>query len=226
MAGRHLPVRPNLDQLRLQAKELLAAVRRGDPSAAAELGEHHPESIEPGEAKLADAQLALARSYGVASWPRLVLACRLIHAIWMDDAGAVRALVSKHPRLLEEDARGVKGNWGPPMSYAANLGRDRIVEMLRNLGASDVQFAFERACLQGRVETARRLHAMGARPVAGSVMGPAESQNGPGLALLLDLGADPTIVDTEFESTARGWAEHFDHTAVVDHLDSRAGGAA
>ncbi len=45
------------------------------------------------------------------------------------------------------------------------------------------------------------------------------------VALLLDLGADPTIVDTEFESTARGWAEHFDHTAVVDYLDSRAGGA-
>ncbi|MCI0585991.1 MAG: ankyrin repeat domain-containing protein [Planctomycetes bacterium] len=190
MADRHLPVRPDLDQLRHQAKDLLAAVRRGDPSAAADLRKHHPEAVEPGAAKLADAQLALARSYGVASWPRLVLACRLIDAIWTDDAGAVRALVAKHPRLLHEDARGVKGNWGPPMSYAANLGRDRIIEMLRGLGASDVQFAFGRACLQGRVETARRLHAMGARPVPGSVMGPAESQNGSGLALLLDLGAE------------------------------------
>ena len=190
MADRHLPVRPDLDQLRHQAKDLLAAVRRGDPSAAAELRKHHPEAVEPGAAKLADAQLALARSYGVASWPRLVLACRLIDAIWKDDAGAVRALVTKHPRLLHEDARGVKGNWGPPMSYAANLGRDRIIEMLRGLGASDVQFAFDRACLQGRVETARRLHAMGACPVPGSVMGPAESQNASGLALLLDLGAE------------------------------------
>ncbi len=190
MADRHLPVRPDLDQLRHQAKDLLAAVRRGDPSAAAELRKHHPEAVQPAEAKLADAQLALARSYEVASWPRLVLACRLIDAIWKDDAGAVRALVTKHPRLLHEDARGVKGNWGPPMSYAANLGRDRIIAMLRGLGASDVQFAFERACLQGRVETARSLHAMGARPVPGSVMGPAESQNGSGLALLLELGAE------------------------------------
>ncbi len=190
MAERHVPVRPDLDQLRHQAKDLLAAIRRGDPSAAAELKRNHPEGIEPGEAKLADAQLALARSYGVASWPRLALACRLIEAIWNDDVDAVRALVTRHPRLLHEDARGVKGNWGPPMSYAANLGRDRIIAMLRDLGASDVQFAFERACLQGRVETARRLHAMGARPVPGSVMGPAESQNGSGLALLLELGAE------------------------------------
>ena len=111
-------------------------------------------------------------------------------AIWLDDAAAVRALVLKHPRLLHEDARGVKGNWGPPMSYAANLGRDRIVEMLRGLGAEDLQHAFERACLQGRIETARRLHAMGALPAAGSVMGPCETQCGPGLALLLELGAE------------------------------------
>ncbi len=37
-------------------------------------------------------------------------------------------------RLLHEDARGVNGNWGPPMSYAANLGRSRIIEMLRARG--------------------------------------------------------------------------------------------
>lgn len=190
MVDRHLPVRPNLDQLRHQAKDLLRAVRRGDPTAAAELRKHHPEQVEPGRAKLADAQLALARSYGLSSWPRLVLACRMTDAIWRDDAETVRELVSEHPRLLHEDARGVNGNWGPPMAYAANLGRDRIIAMLSDLGATDLQFAFDRACLQGRLETARRLYAMGARPVRGSVMGPAETQAGAGLALLLELGAE------------------------------------
>jgi hypothetical protein len=111
-------------------------------------------------------------------------------AIWRDDAEAVRALVQRHPSLLREDARGVKGNWGPPMSYAANLGRDRIIAMLRDLGADDVQFAFERACLQGKIATARQLHAMGARPLAGSVMGPCETLNPDGLALLFELGAE------------------------------------
>jgi hypothetical protein len=189
MADRHLPVRPNLDQLKHQAKDLLRAIRRGDKSAVEELRKHHPERVEPGDARLADAQLTLARSYGLPSWPRLALACRMTNAIWGDDVDAVRDLILKHPRLLHEDARGVKGNWGPPMSYAANLGRDRIIAMLRDLGAEDLQHAFDRACLQGRIDTARRLYAMGARPVPGSVMGPAETQNGPGLAFLLELGA-------------------------------------
>lgn len=189
MAERHFPIRPNLDQLKQQAKELLRDLRRSDPSASAVLKKHHPKNIKPLDAKLADAQLVLARSYGLPSWPRLVLACRMTDAICRDDADAVRELVLKNPQLLHEDARGVKGNWGPPMSYAANLGRDQIMAMLNELGANDLQFAFDRACLQGKLETARHLYAMGARPALDSVMGPSETQSGSGLALLLDLGA-------------------------------------
>ena len=48
-------------------------------------------------------------------------------AIWRDDVERVRALVTKHPHLLHEMARGTKEcNWGPPMSYAANLGRELL----------------------------------------------------------------------------------------------------
>src|ERR1700751_496262 len=122
---RHLPVRPNLDQLKHQAKDLLRAIRKADPAAVAELQKHHPKAVEPGAAKLADAQLALARSYGLPSWPRLVTACRMTDAIWRGDAVTVRKLVVKHPRLLHETARGLlDSNWGPPMSYAANVGQD------------------------------------------------------------------------------------------------------
>ncbi len=190
MPDRHFPVRPNLDQLKHQAKDLLRALRAGDATAAAEFQKNHPEVVAPVAIQLADAQLALARAYGIASWPRLVAACRLIDAIWRDDVDAIRSMVRKDPRLLHEDARGVKGNWGPPMSYAANLGRDRIIEMLRAEGADDVMFAFDRACLQGQLDTARRLNAMGARPVPGSVMGPCETLSARGLAFLLDLGAE------------------------------------
>lgn len=76
------------------------------------------------------------------------------------------------------------------MSYAANLGRDRIVTLLRELGADDVQFAFDRACLQGQIGTAKLLYSMGARPALDSVMGACETQNAEGLAFLLDLGAE------------------------------------
>lgn len=190
MADRHLPVRPNLDQLRHQAKDLLRAIRRRDPSAIAVLQRHRPALVDPEHAKLADAQLALARSYGVTGWPRLVLACTITDAIWRDDVDTVRELVLRNPHLLHEDARGVKGNWGPPMSYAANLGRGRIVAMLQDLGAADLQHAFDRACLQGKIDTARQLYAMGARRIVDSVMGPCETQCGSGLALLLELGAE------------------------------------
>jgi len=157
--------------------------------AVASLERHHPRPPDPTRAKLADAQLVLARSYGVASWPRLKRACEVVRAIWADDVESLRSLLEAHPELLHEHARGVEGNWGPPMSYAANLGRDRIIRMLRELGAEDLQHAFDRACLQGRLETARLLHEMGARPEPGAVMGPAETQSGRGMAFLLELGA-------------------------------------
>src|SRR5689334_14662965 len=175
MADLHFPVLPNLDQLKHQAKDLLRQIHSGDAAAIAQLRKHHPKPPEPGEARLAHAQLTLARSYGLPSWPRLVLACRMTNAIWRGDVKTVRELVRRHPQLLHEDARGVKGNWGPPMSYAANLGKDRIIRMLRDMGAEDLQYAFERACLQGQVKTARMLHGFGARPVDGSVMGPCET---------------------------------------------------
>jgi len=189
---RHFPVRPNLDQLKHQAKDLLRAIHERDPVAIAELRKHHPKpGIEPADAKLADAQAALARSYGLANWPRLVKACRMTEAIWRGDADTVRELVLRDPRLLHESARGVAdSNWGPPMSYAANVGQDGIIAMLRELGADDLQHAFDRACLQGRIETARRLHAMGALPAPGCVMGPCETLNAEGLAFLFELGAE------------------------------------
>jgi hypothetical protein len=189
MPERHVPVHPDLDQLRHQAKDLLKAIRRGDAQAIGELQRNHPRAPAPATARLADAQLALARSYGVASWPRLVQACRLIDAIWEDDLETVQALVTRHPALLHEDARGVQGNWGPPMSYAANLGRRRIIAMLRARGSRDLQFAFDRACLQGQLETAQQLFDMGARPAPDALMGPAETQSAEGMAFLLDRGA-------------------------------------
>jgi hypothetical protein len=52
--SRQLPSRPNLDHLRKQAKDLLDDIQKANPGW-----------------KLADAQHAIARGYGFASWPRL-----------------------------------------------------------------------------------------------------------------------------------------------------------
>jgi len=192
MPERHLPVRPNLEQLRHQAKDLLVGVRKSDASAVAELQEFRTEKIEPGDAKLADAQLALARSYGIASWPRLVLACQITDAIWRDDVDAVCKLVQKHPRLVHEMALGrEKSSWGPPMSYAANLGRDEIIAALYEAGATDLDSALARAALQGQIETARKLYAMtgSARLPSDALGGPAYTLSASGTALMFELGA-------------------------------------
>ena len=102
MSVRRLPVRPDLEQLLRQAKEFLRAIHAGDARALAEFREHHPGSIDPAAAKLADVQLALARSYQTASWTRLVHAVRLAEAIWRDDEAAVRELVTRNPALIHE----------------------------------------------------------------------------------------------------------------------------
>ena len=123
-------------------QELLRAIHTGDSEAIAALREHHPESIDPATAKLADAQLVLARSYQASSWTRLVHAVRLADAIWRDDLDEVRTLVSHNSALLHEDVLiRTDSNWGPPMTFAANLGRDGIIRLLHSLGAKDLQSA-------------------------------------------------------------------------------------
>ena len=187
---RHFPVRPNLKQLRHQAKDLLDDLRHGEPRALQLWSEHRNRSTVAAHAKLVEAQYLLARMYGIASWPRLVTACRMTDAIWRSDVDAVRELVVKNPKLLHEPATGVpESNWGPPMTYAANIGQDAVIQMLHESGAADIQPAFSRACLQGKIETARRLKALGGGITAGIVMGPCETLNKSGLALLLELGA-------------------------------------
>ncbi|MBV9148110.1 MAG: ankyrin repeat domain-containing protein [Acidobacteria bacterium] len=192
MPERHLPVRPDLEQLKHQAKDLLRGYRAGEPSAVAEFQQHHPRAIDSVSAKLADAQLVLVRGYQARSWPRLVHACRLIDAIWEDDLETVRRLVTANPHLLLEDARVTPCSWGPPMSYAANLGRDSIIRMLHDLGARDHGKALNRAALQGQVGTARLLHALMGSPkiIDKDILGyPAYTLSVAGTAVALELGA-------------------------------------
>ena len=146
----------------------------------------------------------LARSYGVGNWPRLVAACHLIDAIWRDDVDTIRTMVAERPALLHEMARGTDScNWGPPMSYAANLGRERIIDALLELGAVDLESALMRATLQGQIGTARKLHDTAGRPLMlkDAAMGPAEALSAAGMALVLELGG--AISDDEGDCVVR-----------------------
>jgi ankyrin repeat protein len=192
MPVRRLPVRPDPEQLHRQAKELLRAIHAGDAEAIAELREHHPEAIDPSAAKLADAQLVLARSYGTSSWTRLVHAVRLADAIWRDDCDTVRTLISGNSALIHEHVLiRTDSNWGPPMTYAANLGRDNIIRLLHANGAKDLQSAAGRAALQGKADTVRVIYDLAGRPPLEelSLAGPAYTLSVEGTAVLFALGA-------------------------------------
>lgn len=113
MTRRNLPTRtlrerPDLDQLRRQAKELLAAFAAGEPAAVAEVSAHYRDP-DAATFALHDAQLALARSYGFDSWPKLkayvdgVTVARLADAVRAGDAAQVRALLAVRPELVHMD---------------------------------------------------------------------------------------------------------------------------
>jgi hypothetical protein len=100
-------------------------------------------------------------------------------------------LVTRYPELLTEHATIRDSNWGPPLAYAANLGRDRIIRMLHTLGARDTEWALGRAVLQGKIATARMLHEMlgSPTPPSGALAGPAYTLSVSGTAFAFEVGA-------------------------------------
>lgn len=84
--------RPNLDHLRRQAKSLLSDLKAGNASAIEVIKKHLPvamgmssEQIQSKSFCLADAQTAIARSNGYASWSKLanyVEQLRLLEGTW------------------------------------------------------------------------------------------------------------------------------------------------
>ncbi len=80
-----LPPRPHADHLRRQARELLRALQAHDPAALARAAPYRPGP----QPRLTAAQLVVAREYGFASWPQLMLeverraASSLSNADWL-----------------------------------------------------------------------------------------------------------------------------------------------
>jgi hypothetical protein len=109
-----LPIRPNLDHLRHQAKDLLRAARSGDAAAKARIGD---------PATLALAQLAVARDYGFASWARLKTEVERREILESGDVVRLRALIAEQPELATEEMRNWSDhpNGAAPLSYVAMM---------------------------------------------------------------------------------------------------------
>src|SRR5436190_11525503 len=199
--SRGLPEKPHIDVPKREARTLLREWRAGLPEALERIGRRHPRfqkaepaAISAGKFLLNDAQQVIAREYGFSNWAELkerinanTVARLLQDAFHKDDRETVVRLLRANPNLLHIPLW--SGNWGPPMSHAANLGRLEIIKAVASLGARDYQHAFDRALLQGKLECARWLHEHGAKLLPGIVMGTCETLNPAGLAFLADLGA-------------------------------------
>ena len=202
--SRGLPERPHLDVPKREARELLEQWRSGQPDAFERIRHRHPKyrtgddaALAAAAFRLSDAQLVIAREYGFAHWPALKqrvegnsLAHALDAAIRADDRDAAVRLIQAQPEMLHVPV--TSGNWGPPMSHAANMGRLEIIKAMAALGARDFQHAFDRAILQGRIECARWLLEHGAKATPSTIMGACETLNADGFRFLMEMNAPLT----------------------------------
>ena len=144
MPARSLPPRPSLQHLKYQALDLLKACKGGDPDAIVRVGTGSSLS-------LADAQRAIAREYGFASWPKLKRHVESLvaappsppdvsidlepfkAAVRDGDAGAVRKLLAGTPALRKKIDAPVFEMDAPAIVFAR---RDRaMVDALLEFGA-------------------------------------------------------------------------------------------
>jgi hypothetical protein len=136
MPSRELPARPNLDQYKKQAKELLKGIRSGEPHALDRLHRVHPRLNGPGRvdtthAVLADAQLVIAREHGIDSWTKFadridaILGERSPKAIWgrveqavlTGDAETLDGIIREHGAVLRQS---------PAQSWVGDLRQDGL----------------------------------------------------------------------------------------------------
>src|SRR6202042_1585192 len=89
----YLPARPDLEQLRHQAKDLLRGATRGEAEGLARSRAVCDRRI------LASAQLAIAREYGFESWPRLEREVERRGVLNGRDLDRLSALLAEAPAL-------------------------------------------------------------------------------------------------------------------------------
>src|SRR2546423_13019010 len=143
-----LPARPSLEQLRKQAKELLRALRAGDPTARSRFAAANRD-IGSHQIQLAEAQFVIARELGFASWARLKHHIAsferpsdfdeplwgretwpFLTAVYAGDEKTVRQMLARDSTLAHaEDA------YLRPLHFAVRGARESMVKLLFDAGA-------------------------------------------------------------------------------------------
>jgi ankyrin repeat protein len=153
--AKSLPSRPNLEQLKKQAKELLKSLESREPAALSRLREFHPKFSKSAEREfaraefsLADAQVTVAREYGFATWPKLKAhiealaashdpALALHAAININDTARAAELLEESPGLKARlnEALPDHGFGATALIVAVQRGNREMVDLLLRSGA-------------------------------------------------------------------------------------------
>ncbi len=136
---RSLPAKPNLLQLRKQAKQLLKSYKAGQTAAIQEV-QRFEQTPNRETLSLADAQRILARAYGFSSWARLkqhvdgLNVQAFCEAVQAGDIGRVQELAKARPELVGIE-RG--GSFGEQIAlHLAVLNRNtEMTRLLMQLGS-------------------------------------------------------------------------------------------
>src|ERR1051326_4310922 len=122
MDPKPLPARPNLEQYKKQAKELVKLCHAADTAAMRRIRANHPrlakladDELRSAKLALADAQLVIAREHGFESWPKFARRIEVLNseaaaqtnpvaafieaAIWHGTLDAAEAILAAHPGI-------------------------------------------------------------------------------------------------------------------------------
>lgn len=230
-----LPPTSNLDYDKKQAKALLKAYQAGDPTALSRVRAVHPQlqkvpekSIPPDEFKLSDAQLVIAREYGLSSWPQLKhqietmraglnhAFSQFVEAVQRGNTTRLRELLEAMPGLATRINDPVIGFDSPAIAIAAGRSRelvDVLLEFGADINAKSAWWAGAFGVLHGAdPDMARYLMERGAQVDVHAV-----AEQGMMDVLRQLIEADPTLVHAQGPDGQRPL--HFARsTEVIDYL--------
>jgi ankyrin repeat protein len=139
MDAQEIPVHPNLEQYKKQAKDLVKARKSRDPEALRRIRQYHPRlaklsvaELQSSTFALADAQVVIAREHGFESWPKFAKHLEALNresslaslwesaknAVITGDVSTLERLLRENPQLFSQEPPPAYVPSGPGPHYA------------------------------------------------------------------------------------------------------------